>query len=146
MPIGKQSVLTPEGGIAIYMKNGTGAASVKGTLVCTSDADDFSVSVCAAGDKDTIGVIYDSGVANGDLVRVVVSGVADVLLQDGTAATRGYWCRLSATQAGRLNATNAAPPGGTIVEIDNHFAEVGHSLQSVTAGSNKLCRIALHFN
>lgn len=139
--------LTREGGIAVYMTNDTGAVSVKGTVVCTSDTTDNAVSPCPGGAKDPIGVIYDDGVPVGGQMRVVISGRADVLLEDNSAATRGYWCRLSATQVGRCDATLASPPGvNDFEEIDAHFAEIGHCTESVTAGTDKLCRIVIHFN
>jgi hypothetical protein len=138
---------TPEGGIAIRMFNKTGGASVKGTLVDTQASIDFAVKIAVADDDDVMGVIYDSGVADGDLVWVVVCGVADVLLEDLSTATRGYWCRTSITQAGRADITNPNPPAsGIIVEIQEHFREIGHCLESVTAGTDKLARVVLHFN
>jgi hypothetical protein len=73
---------------------------------------------------------------------VVVSGIADVLLQDSTASTRGYWVRTSTTTAGRADATNADPPGLVVA----HMSEIGHCLQSQIAGTNVLARCVLHFN
>ena len=143
---GGDAVLTVEGGIAIPMINDTGATSVKGTLVCASSTADFAVEICAADEKDTVGAVYNDGVPNGDVMYVVVSGVADVLLEDNTTATRAYWARLSETQAGRADITNPNPPGGTIIEIDNHFAEIGHGLETVSAGIDQLARCVLHFN
>lgn len=143
---GKPSVLTQEGGIAVWMTNKTGAASIKGTLVDTSSAADNAVKISGADAADMIGVVYDSGVPDGSLVRVVITGVAQVLIQDGTAATRGYWCKMSATQAGRADITNADPPGGGIPEHDEHFKEIGHCFESVGSGTDVLAKIALHFN
>ena len=143
---GKPSVLTPEGGIAIWMINGTGATSIKGTIVGTSPSVDNGVEISPANVADMIGVIYDNGVPDGELVRVVITGVAQVLIRDSTPATRGYWCRMSITQAGRANITNASPPGGGIPEIDEHFKEIGHSLESATAGTDVLVKISVHLN
>jgi hypothetical protein len=77
---------------------------------------------------------------------VAISGIADVLIEDGTAATRGNWVYTSDAQAGRANATLANPPGGGIPELDTHMREIGHCLQTVTAGNDKLARCLLHFN
>lgn len=143
---GKRSVLTPEGGIAIYLKNKTGAPSVKGTLVNTESSEDYSIDIAGADEPDIIGAVYEDGVADGELVLVVILGVADVLLEDGTASTRGYWCRISETQAGRADITNAAPPGGTISAIEGHFREIGHCMESKLSGVDILARILMHFN
>ncbi|MDD2365163.1 MAG: hypothetical protein PHN84_03270 [Desulfuromonadaceae bacterium] len=138
--------LTPLGGVAVQLINKTGAPSVKGSLVCPSPSTDAAVRLTETDDIDPCGVILNSGVSDGSDVWVVVSGVAEVLLEDSTAATRGYWARTSITQAGRANITAAVPAGGTITAIEAHMKEVGHSLESVTAGTNKLCRIFFHTN
>lgn len=138
--------LTKEGGLFQKFINKTGAASVKGTLVHASDTDDNAVETEEADGLDAIGAIYDDGVSDGDLVRVVTSGKSQVLLEDGTASTRGYWCRTSITDAGRVDITNAAPTGGTIAAIEAHLQEVGHCLESKIAGTNVLTLIQMHFN
>lgn len=144
---GRQSpLLTAEGGIAIPLINKTGAPSIKGTLVNTEANTDFGVNTVAADEPDIIGAIYQDGIPDGESVLVVISGAAQVLLEDGTTATRGYWCRVSATQAGRADITNAEPPGGTINAIDAHFKEAGHALESVGSGTDVLATIILHFN
>lgn len=141
------AILTPEGGIAVQMINKTGGPSVKGTIVDSDPSVDFAVRVCPANNSDATGVIYQDGIPDGKPVFVVVSGMADVLLQDGTASTRGYWIKISATQAGRADMTNPNPPGsGTIAEIDNHFREIGHCIQSKLSGTDVLARASLHFN
>jgi hypothetical protein len=145
-PGGTSVLHTPEGGSARQLINKTGAISKKGTLVEAGTAIDHSVQNVSADDPDCIGVIYEDGIADGELVWVVTHGIGDVLLEDGSASTRGYWARVSVTQAGRADITLPNPPGGTIVEIDNHFREVGHCLQSVSSGTDKLARILLHFN
>ena len=76
----------------------------------------------------------------------MIHGIADVLLEDATASTLAYWARTSITQAGRADITNAAPPGGGVAAIDRHFREIGHCIQAVTAGTDKLARIVMHFN
>lgn len=134
--------ITKEGGIATRLLNKTGAPSVKGTLVAASTSYDSAVELAAANDMDCVGVLYESGVADGDPVLVVIGGVADVLLEDGSAATRGYWVRTSVSDAGRADATNATPPGLVL----QHFAEIGHCIQSVGAGVSVLARVVLHFN
>jgi hypothetical protein len=134
--------ITPEGGAAVRLINKTGAASVKGTVIQVSSTTDLAFQKAVTSAIDPIGVVYEDGVADGGLCLVVVAGFADVLLEDSTAATRGYWVKTSTTVAGRADATTASPPGADV----SHWQEVGHALQSVTAGSDKLCRIAVHFN
>ena len=138
--------LTAEGGIAVRMINRTGAPSVKGTVVCASIAHEAAVMLCPGGDNDPIGVMYEAGVVDGDGVWVVTLGPADVLLEDGTESVRGNWIRVSSGVAGRAYAGTAQPPGGGIAQHDLHFTEVGHAVQTVAAGVDKLCRAIVHFN
>ncbi len=144
---GANALTTEEGGLAIRLINNTGAASVKGSVVDASHSVEAAVELEGAGDLDPIGVIYDDGVADGDWVWIVVSGIADVLLEDGTGSTYGNWVETSGTAAGRADATNAAPPAsGVIGEVQEHFREIGHCLETKGAGTGVLARCVLHFN
>lgn len=134
-------IITPDGGLAIPLLNKTGADSVRGTVVEASDTTDDAVKLCEASGDHPIGVVYTDGIADGGTVYVVVSGIADVLLKDSTAATRGYWVS-TADVAGRADATNASPPGVVL----SHFREIGHCIESKGAGSDVLARCVLHFN
>lgn len=138
------SMVTPEGGIAVKMINDTGAPSIKGTLIHPSATVDNGVSIETV-EFDTIGVIYEDGIADGLEVWVITGGKAEVLLADGTTSTRGYWTFADPAD-GRANATLQLPPGGTIGAIENHFKEIGHCLESKTSGVNVLALIVLHFN
>jgi hypothetical protein len=129
-----------------WFVNKTGAASVKGTIVEPSDTTDFAVKVCGAGEPDPIGIILDSGVPDGSPVRVVQSGWVQVLIQDGTAATRAYWAKVSDTQDGRADITIAAPSGGTLPQLVEHFHEIGHCFETVGSGTDVLVWISCHFN
>lgn len=144
---GGRTGLTVEGALVVQMLNQTGGASVKGTVVEPNSGAvaDRGVKAITADDPDPIGVVYESGIADGSLMWVVVSGMAQVLLQDTTAGTRGNWARVSATQAGRVNSTAAAPPGGGIAELDQHVRELGHCAESVGAGTDVLCWHHVHF-
>jgi hypothetical protein len=128
------------------MINKTGANSVKGIIVDASSTTADAFGVVGADDPDPIGIIYDEGVPDGQLCRIVDHGPAQVLLQNSTAATLGFWVKVSDTIPGRADATNASPPGGTVNAIDDHFTEVGHCLESVTAGTDKLCWVMHHQN
>jgi hypothetical protein len=135
---------TDDGGIAVWMVNDTGALSVKGMVISPGSVTN-SFDAIPADDPDPIGVVYDGGIGDGELCRVVVSGTAYVLLQDSTASTVGNWVRVSATQAGRVNATASAPPGGGVAELDQHVRECGHCLETVGAGTDKLMLMVVHF-
>ena len=137
-------MITTEGGIAVKMINNTGLPTVKGELVQASENIDNGVEI-QVDEFDVIGVMYEDGVAQGQECWVVVNGKAEVLLTDATASTRGYWVYAD-TADGRANATLPLPPGGTITALTNHFKEVGHCLESKTAGTNVLALIVLHFN
>ncbi len=137
---------TPEGGSAIRYINKTGAVSKKGTLLEAGTSVDNSVQTVSADDPDCMGVIYNDGIPDGGIVWVVTRGRAQVLLEDGSVSTRGFWARVSVTDPGRADITLAVPPGGTINEIDNHFREIGHSVESVASGVDKLAFVNVHFN
>lgn len=134
--------VTPEGGHFVWMTNGIGSATEKGQLVAVSDTDDNEFVLLPADAADCIGVVYDDGVADGGLCRIVIQGVADVLLEDGTGATRGYWARGSETVAGRADITEPNPPGFALP----HFSEIGHGMQTVSSGTDVLARCFIHFN
>lgn len=130
---------TTEQGLTVYLKNATGAASVKGSVVqCSASVDEaFELQDTRL---ESMGIVYDSGIPNGELCRVVVSGIADVLLEDGQSATRGDWLG-AATTNGRAYTDSIPPP----ISITEHFREIGHCLQAVGPGINVLVRAMVHF-
>jgi hypothetical protein len=132
---------TPEGGLAIRLKNGTGAASVKGSLVSASTTVDGSF-VLQNNEFDTIGMVYETGIADGQLCWVVISGVAELLLKDSNGTTRGQLA-LAADTDGRAVAINVPSSNPVAAE---HFKEVGHFIESKTAGTNVLAKAVIHFN
>jgi len=87
-----------------------------------------------------IGVMFEDGIADGQECWVVVSGIAEVLLVNSVATTRSYVAYSSATVAGRIDTAATVPAATT------HFREVGHTLESKTAGTNVLAKCVLHFN
>ena len=131
--------ISSDGGFYITLTNKTGATSVKGTIVVASTTQNNSVAIAPKNSDNPIGVILEDGVADGSEVKVVVSGKAYVLLQDGLASRHGYWCEVSSTQSGRMS--QLANPN-----LTTHWAELGHSLESKTAGTNVLSLVVLHFN
>jgi hypothetical protein len=140
-PTAPKVKFTPEGGLAVLVTNKTGSDTVKGTLVDASTATDNAFSLTEADDADIIGIVYEDGIADGEEAWVVIAGIADVLLKDSTAATRGNWV-MSSDTIGRADATASAPPGLAAA----HFQEIGHCVQSAGAGTDVLARCILHFN
>lgn len=134
--------LTKEGGDAILYTAGENL--VKGEMVSFSASADDTVVKTGTTAFTPIGVVYAS-VSSGQPVWIVKSGRAQALLTDSTAAVRNYLCVTSTTQAGRITQI-AAPTGGSFAGVDEHFRECGHSSQSVTAGTNVLAWVHLHFN
>jgi hypothetical protein len=135
--------LTSDGGFAIPIINKTGAASIKGTVVSASGALD-NAFIAQSVEYDSIGIVYENGVADGDECLVVVGGKAKVLLQNGIGTLAGFWVRASSVD-GRAYAASA-PSGGFPGATDEHFKEIGHCLETVTGGTDKLCLCLLHFN
>lgn len=133
---------TAEGGLAIKLTNKTGVSSVKGSVVSCSTGTD-NAFILQTNEYDSIGVVYENSIADGSECWVVIAGIAQVLLKDTTASTRGY-IALSADTDGRFIATSAS--GSPPVATDTHFKEIGHVLESQSAGTNVLCKVVLHFN
>jgi hypothetical protein len=129
---------TAEGGLYQTYINRTGSASVKGTIVVSSTAYDNAVAIAPASSQMSIGVIYEGGIANGSPVKVVISGKAQVLLQDTNDSFQGYWCGTSLTP-GRMF-QNATLP------VLNEWQAIGHSMEDVTSGTNVLAWVTLQFN
>lgn len=137
-------MFTADGGIAKQLTNRTGLASIKGTLAESHESGDNGFETLSD-EYDCIGIVYENGIADGEECWVIVTGIAEVLIEDGTASTHGNWVEAS-TVDGRANATLSLPSGGTIQELQNHFKEIGHCLESKTAGTDVLAKIILHFN
>jgi hypothetical protein len=135
--------ITPEGGLAAWYENQTGGASVKGQLVEPSTTTDLAVQTIATDEPDPIGVIYDGGVANGGMIRIVFSGRAEVLF--GNTPIRHNFARNNIASdlvnpGEAVSETLPTPPFAT----DKHFLEVGHVLE--TKGAPGLALVNLHFN
>ena len=136
----KQKIgITPEGGIALKLTNRTGSNSVKGTIVIASASYDSAFAVSASDENMAIGAVYENGIADGSACWVVISGVAEVLLKDGVAGTRGYICYCSAT-AGRMDQASTVPADAV------HFREIGHCIEAKSSGTDVLAKIVMHFN
>lgn len=142
-PLPSNFKFTPEGGLATKMINDTGAASIKGTVVAASTAIDNGFK-STINQFDMIGVVYDNGVANGKECFVVYSGICQVLMEDGVASKSGDWVRAS-TVAGRAT-PSTDPQGLSALAASEHFKELGHCLETKSAGTGVLIKILIHFN
>ncbi len=143
LTVSQKSKLTSIGGFAVKLTNKTGGVTVAGQLVKADIATDDAVVLTGAADDECFGVLLDSGVAADAETWVVVSGIADVAMEDNTAATPGNWVETS-SEAGYANAT-----AGTPAAAPRHFREIGHCIESVSAGgggTHILARCVLHFN
>lgn len=133
-PIG----FTTDGGLYVIYYNNTGSPTVKGTIVVASSTPG-GVSVAPANSDACIGVIYDDVIPVSQPVRVVIGGRAQVLLKNGESSTAGYWCGVS-DNSGRMYQQSGVP------STSEHNREIGHSLETVAGGTNKLAWVNLHFN
>jgi len=133
---------TGERGFLIKMKNKTGAATVKGTVVSADSAND-NAFVAQSNEFDAFGVVQEAGVADTSDAWIWVNGsVAQVLFKDSTAAVRAY-IALAADTDGR--ATNVEVPSSNPI-VAEHFKEIGHVLESKDGGTDVLVLCHLHFN
>ena len=149
LSVAEKSCMTAIGGFAIKLTNKTGANSIAGAVVTTSIGTNDAVMSAANDELEPIGVFLDDGVSDGSEAWVVVGGIADVAMEDNTTATRGNWVRTSVADAPYADATNAVAPGHGIGNADIHFHEIGHCIETVTAGglgTHILARCVLHFN
>jgi hypothetical protein len=144
MVAGAGVFLTPEGGVAVYMTNKTGAASVKGALVECYDggAVNRAFDLTATGANHAIGVVYEAGVADGSECIVVIAGTAECLIEAGDTIARGYWASTGKSTAGRVSLSNV-PGGGSVAD---HFTEIGHCQETLTNTGSTLARCVIHFN
>jgi hypothetical protein len=139
-----KTAMTPEGGFAIKLTNKTGSSSVKGTIVCASTNSSYSFMMTPTGGKaynKSIGAVYENGVADGSECWIVVSGIVEVLMDDGTSATAGNWACSSITTNGRATLNSDDPSSQ-----DVHNREIGHVIETKSSGTNVLVKIVMHFN
>lgn len=136
---GQQPVrITPEGGLACQMINKTGLASVKGMVIRAGSVDN-SFIIAPISSDEPLSIVYENGIADGELTWVVFSGKALVLLQDGIGSTAGHWSGVSDVTAGRIDSVTEPP--ATV----KHDQEVGHVLESKSSGTDVLVLCSLHF-
>lgn len=137
-------LVTELGGLAVKMVNKTGGASVKGYVVTASTTTENGVKLIEVDIPAPIGIIYNSGIADGDDVWVVIQGIAEVYYIGNT--TLGYLARGFITgDAGYVSGQALAEAVPTSpFATDKHFYEIGHLLEArVGAG---LAKTVLHYN
>ena len=127
---------TAIGGIAIKLTNKTGSNTVAGQLVKVDTTTNDAFNTQDANGDNTVGIVLDAGVANNLEAWIIISGIADVLIDAGGSA-RGDRLISSAT-AGSADVWNV---GGAVA---THFLEIGHCIE--TRGGAGLARCILHFN
>ena len=136
---------SPDGGLMVKLINKTGGASVKGTVVTGGSVVANSVVKIVKDVPNPIGAFWESGVADGSLAWVVVSGICDVYFVGST--TMGDLARGFLTSDGGAYVAGQAlsePVPGSPFATDKHFYEIGHVLETrVGAGLAKIC---MHFN
>jgi len=135
---------TAEGGLAIKMTNGSGGTVYKGELVAASTTAD-SQFIKQTNTYDSFGAVYDTSIGIGADGWVVISGIAQVLIENSpaTPVTHGMICAGAGTDGRATAFTN---PGGGLPGTDNHFRECGHFIESKDAGTDVLAYAVLHFN
>jgi len=133
--------ITPQGGFAVKLMNQTGATLKHGTAVSASPSHDESI-VPQASEYDCVGAVY-MDIPDGGYGWVVTTGIAEFLLKDSTSSTRGYWAKAADTD-GRIVVTTA-PSGIGALTTAEHFREIGHCLETKSAGTDVLVKVLLHF-
>lgn len=129
--------ITAEGGLAVKLTNKTGAASIKGTIVGVDSAAGNAFDLTAIDANYNLGVVYESGVADGAECWVVVIGIAEVLMKND--ATLGQQCRIP------LNTDTGEVAGYAMADAQAATASVykiGDILETKTADT--LCKVLLH--
>lgn len=133
---------TGERGFLVKMVNKTGVATVKGSVICPSPTTDNSFAL-QYDMFDSIGVVAEAGVADASEAWVWVNGsICQVLFEDTKASTREYVAIAAATD-GRAEAIPVPTVSPAAAE---HFKEIGHTMESVSAGTDILVLCHLHFN
>lgn len=154
--------VTSDGGVAIILKNNTGAESVKGYVVTADETELGAVKLIEQGGLNPIGVIYESGVPDGLDMLVSVSGIADVYFSGSTSVgnlARGP-ISSDATHVDGQAISESYPSGkinlwqGNIQltinpvtinnMIDGYFYKLGIVIESRTGAG--LAKTVLHFN
>ncbi len=126
---------TSIGGFAISLTNNTGSNSVEGQLVEADDTDENSYKTADANATDAIGTVYNAGIADGSETWIVVTGIAEMLIDAGGCVHHDRL--ITSATAGSADVSNAPA-------VAVHFQEVGHAIETVVGAG--LAKVVLHFN
>ena len=136
--------ITKQGEFQILLVNETGFTSRRGDILRASMGYDFGVTTNIISGVTPIGVMASTGIANGGLVWVTWGGKAQFRIEDGQASTRSYWIDNSDSVNGRA-VTTAAEPTQPTFSTTEHDGEVGHCIETVASGVDKLFWGMIHF-
>lgn len=128
-----KAAVTPEGGFTVTMLNGTNAATVRGTVVapCSGSAYTNTFDIAPSGSLKQVGVVYDAGVATSGSCRIVVAGIADVLVQASQIPAIGSALYVGSTQGTAMSTSGSL--AATDLQKQVGFVLSG-SATAVTAG------------
>jgi len=122
--------LVASGSEVIKLINKTGGSSTKGTVVSIDGPG--SVKKCVAGQDGAIGIIVDSGIPQGEYVKIAISGIAEVLFLN--APTAGQMARTFLTtdtpkEDGKAVAEDYSPS----ITGEKQFCKLGFCLETKNA-------------
>ena len=138
-----KAAISPIGGDLTRLTNKTGGVSEAGRLIEASTTTDDAFEYADANGTECMGIIYEDGVPDGDECWIAEGKIAEVLFEDNHGPNRHDWVATSISEAGY--ATSQESPAAS----PQHFREIGHCIQSVSAGgegTHVKARCLLHFN
>lgn len=125
--------ITAIGGYAVKLTNNTGVNSVEGQQVEADDADENSYKVADANSLMVVGYVYNAGVADGSEVWIVTGGIAEMLVDAGGCVHHDRM--VSSATAGSAGVSNTP-------SVADHFAEIGHAIETVVGAG--LAKVMIH--
>jgi len=134
LPGTSTTMMTSEGGYAIYMQNDATATITQYSIVTVSSTTNNMIMTAPANYDLSIGVA-NTAIAPNEWGWVIVSGIATV--RTAGDVTRGHFAYASSTAGAALGSNDV---GGTAL----HNREIGHFLESKTGVST--AKIILHYN
>ena len=141
---GKAIEITSEGGLAFWVINDTGALSFKGAVLEASPSLPNAVVLIGVDDPDPFCIAYDDGIPDGELMRVVFSGKAEVFFVGSVSLHQFARVTVAGDTGSESGKAIAEPVPTAPFSTDKHFMEIGHVLES-RAGAG-LALTNLHFN
>jgi hypothetical protein len=124
------------GGRCILLQNKSGGTLVKGTVVMQDSSNDNCIVSTGIGEYSIFGTVY-MDILNNKWGWVVMSGPADVLVDNVGDTLRGYWIGASATTGGQATSQASLPTDS------NHYKEIGHAMAARSGPGLIRCMIHL---